>query len=211
MPPRRRSLANRLLKPGTIWRGMSTITITIRAARVEDAGPIARLDVETRQATYAGILATPYLAGLSAKRRELGWRQSIQRGSGGVRVAVDEAGGIVIGFGKAAGGAAASRNSPARCSPSTSRRTGRTRGSAAGFCWRCSPGWSIRAAARRSSVLRENPARFFYQRLGGKEVRRKLLPCWRQAHGPGSARAMAGADLNAEFLATIARVEPRRG
>ncbi len=25
-------------------------------------------------------------------------------------------------------------------------------------------------------VLRENPARFFYQRLGGREVRRKLLP-----------------------------------
>jgi hypothetical protein len=25
-------------------------------------------------------------------------------------------------------------------------------------------------------VLRENPSRFFYHRLGGKEVRRKLLP-----------------------------------
>ncbi|HWB50711.1 MAG TPA: GNAT family N-acetyltransferase [Stellaceae bacterium] len=25
-------------------------------------------------------------------------------------------------------------------------------------------------------VLRDNPSRFFYQRLGGKEVRRKLLP-----------------------------------
>ncbi len=47
--------------------------ITIRAARLEDAGPIARLDVETWQAAYAGILGTPYLAGLSPARRETGW------------------------------------------------------------------------------------------------------------------------------------------
>ena len=45
--------------------GVAMDEITIRAARLEDAGPISRLDVETWQATYAGILATPYLAELS--------------------------------------------------------------------------------------------------------------------------------------------------
>ena len=43
------------------------------------------------------------------------------------------------------------RRMPARSSPSTSRRTGRTRASAAPCCSRCSSGWSRKAAARRSS------------------------------------------------------------
>ena len=49
-------------------------------------------------------------------------------------------------------------------------------------------------------VLRENPSRFFYQRLGGKEVRRKLLPF------SGTQVAASGygwSDLP-RYLATIA-------
>ncbi|HEV8680670.1 MAG TPA: GNAT family N-acetyltransferase, partial [Stellaceae bacterium] len=53
--------------------------ITIRTARPGDARRIARLDVETWRATYAGILATPFLVGLSATRRELGWATVIER------------------------------------------------------------------------------------------------------------------------------------
>ena len=63
---------------------------------------------------------------------------------------------------------------PARSLPSTSRRTGRTRVSAARCCSPCSSGWSRKAA--RSAiiwVLRDNPGRFFYRRLGGREVRHK--------------------------------------
>ena len=59
--------------------GVAMDEITIRAARLEDAGPIARLDVETWQATYAGILATPYLVGLSPERRAIGWANVIRR------------------------------------------------------------------------------------------------------------------------------------
>src|SRR5437016_14639229 len=46
--------------------------ITIRAGRPGDARSIARLDVETWRATYAGILAAPFLVGLSAQRRDVG-------------------------------------------------------------------------------------------------------------------------------------------
>ena len=49
-------------------------TIAIRPARLDDAAGIARLDVETWRAAYAGILATPYLVGLSAERRQRGGR-----------------------------------------------------------------------------------------------------------------------------------------
>src|SRR5437763_3805882 len=72
--------------------------ITIRAARPGDASRIARLDVETWRATYAGLLTTPFLVGLSTQRRELGWATVIEREPRDVRVAVAEDG-TVLGFG----------------------------------------------------------------------------------------------------------------
>jgi ribosomal protein S18 acetylase RimI-like enzyme len=149
--------------------------ITIRAARPEDARPIGRLDVETWQATYAGILGTPYLAGLSAGRREAGWANVIRHAADDVRVALNGAGDI-IGFGSSG----ACRGEPGF--------------TAEIFTLYVAPDWQNQGIGRRLLlamfgrlvaqghrsaviwVLRENPARFFYQRLGGKEVRQKLLP-----------------------------------
>jgi ribosomal protein S18 acetylase RimI-like enzyme len=149
--------------------------ISIRAAGLDDAGPIARLDVETWQATYAGILGTPYLAALTPGRREAGWGNLLRRDAASVKVAVTAAG-DVVGFGSCG----ASRGEP--------NFTGEV------FTLYVAPDWQNQGIGRslllalfdrliaqgyRSAViwvLHENPARFFYQRLGGKEVRRKLLP-----------------------------------
>jgi ribosomal protein S18 acetylase RimI-like enzyme len=148
--------------------------ITIRTARLDDAGPIARLDVETWQATYAGILGTPYLAGLSAARRENGWTNMIRREPRDVHVAVNSIG-DVVGFGSCG---------TARSEP---HFTGEI------FTLYVAPDWQNQGIGRQLLlamfsrliaqghgsaviwVLRENPARFFYQRLGGKELRRKLI------------------------------------
>jgi len=178
--------------------------ITIRAARLDDAGPIARLDVETWQATYAGILDTPYLAGLSPERREIGWTNVLRRDSGSVHVAVNPDG-DVIGFGSCG----AVRGEP--------NFTGEV------FTLYVAPDWQNQGIGRRLLlamfrrlvaqghgsaviwVLRENPARFFYQRLGGKEIRRKLLPF------NGAAVAASGygwRDLPG-YLATNARLNPK--
>jgi ribosomal protein S18 acetylase RimI-like enzyme len=149
--------------------------ITIRNARLDDAGPIARLDVETWQATYAGILGTPYLAGLKPARREIGWANVIRREPRDVHVAINGEG-DVVGFGSC----------------------GTARGdldfTSEVFTLYVAPDWQNRGVGRLLLlamfrrlvarghgsvviwVLRENPARFFYQRLGGKEVRRKLIP-----------------------------------
>ena len=149
--------------------------ITIRNARLDDAGPIARLDVETWQAAYAGILGTPYLAGLSAGRREVGWTNVIRRAPEDVHVAVNTVGDIV-GFGSCG----AARGEPGFA--------------AEVFTLYVAPDWQNQGVGRQLLVamfrrlfakghgsvviwvLRENPARFFYQRVGGKEIRRKLLP-----------------------------------
>jgi ribosomal protein S18 acetylase RimI-like enzyme len=149
--------------------------ITIRAARPFDARAVARLDVETWRTTYAGVLSTDYLVGLSQRRRELGWMHAIMRAPRDVRVAVDAAG-EVVGFGS--------------CGPNRGDRgfAGEV------FTLYVAPDWQNRgigrrllialfgrlvASGRRSAiiwVLRDNPSRFFYARLGGREVSRKSLP-----------------------------------
>jgi ribosomal protein S18 acetylase RimI-like enzyme len=148
--------------------------ITIRPARPEDARSIARLDVETWRATYAGVLSTSYLVGLSAPRRELGWRNVILREPRDVRVAVGD-GGALLGFGS--------------CGPNRGDR----RFAGEVFTLYVAPDWQNQGIGRRllialfrrlvavgrSSaivwVLRDNPSRFFYERLGARQVRHKTL------------------------------------
>src|SRR5436853_7457399 len=148
--------------------------ITIRTGRPGDARSIARLDVETWRAAYAGILTTPFLVGLSTQRRELGWATVIEREPRDVRVAVNDDGEI-LGFGSC----------------------GRSRGAAefAGevFTLYVAPDWQNQGIGRRLLialfrrlvvmdrrsailwVLRDNPSRFFYERLGAQQVSRKPL------------------------------------
>jgi ribosomal protein S18 acetylase RimI-like enzyme len=148
--------------------------ITIRPARPGDARGIARLDVETWRTTYAGVLSASYLVGLSERRREAGWRSVILRDPRDVRVAVDSIG-TTLGFGS--------------CGPNRGDR------SFAGevFTLYVAPDWQnqgigrrllialfrrLVAAGRNSAilwVLRDNPARFFYERLGAHQVSRKSL------------------------------------
>jgi len=172
--------------------------ITIRTARLGDARGIARLDVETWRATYAGVLSTSYLVGLSERRRELGWRDVISHEPRDVRIAAEPSGGVV-GFGS--------------CGPNRGDR------SFAGevFTLYVAPDWQnqgigrrllitlfrrLVAAGRRSAiiwVLRDNPSRFFYERLGARQVRHRTL-----AVGGSAVEAVAYAwpDLPG-FLAAV--------
>jgi len=177
--------------------------ITIRTARPGDARRIARLDVETWRATYAGILATPFLVGLSAQRRELGWATVIEREPRDVRVAVDGEGNI-LGFG-----------SCGRC------RAG-AEFSGEVFTLYVAPDWQNQGIGRRLLlalferlvaqgcgsaiiwVLRDNPGRFFYQRLGGKEVRHKTFTVGGKRT---EAAGYAWRDLP-RFLEAAARADP---
>lgn len=149
--------------------------MTVRPARPTDARAIARLDVETWRTTYAGVLSENYLVGLSERRREIGWRMAIMREPRDVRVAIDVAG-TVVGFGS--------------CGPSRSERhfPGEV------FTLYVSPDRQNQGIGRRLLialfrrlaasgldaaivwVLRENPARFFYERVGGRLVSHKPIP-----------------------------------
>ena len=148
--------------------------ITIRSGRPGDARGIARLDVETWRATYAGILAAPFLVGLSMQRRELGWATVIEREPHDVRVAVNQDGHI-LGFG------------------SCGRCRGEPEFAGEVFTLYVAPDWQNQGIGRRLLlalferlvdqgcgsaiiwVLRDNPGRFFYRRLGGREVQHKIF------------------------------------
>lgn len=148
--------------------------ITIRPARPGDASGIAGLDIETWRATYAGLLSASYLVGLSQQRRELGWRMVIDREPRDVRIAIDAAG-AVVGFGS--------------CGPSRGERhfPGEV------FTLYVAPDRQNEGIGRRLVialfrrlvasgldaaivwVLRDNPSRFFYERIGGRQVSRKPI------------------------------------
>jgi GNAT superfamily N-acetyltransferase len=172
--------------------------IAIRPARADDARAIARLDVETWRTTYAGVLSADYLVGLSARRREFGWRMAILREPRDVRVAVDLAGEIQ-GFGS--------------CGPCRSER--RFPGEV--FTLYVAPDWQNRGIGRRLLialfqrlvasgldaaiiwVLQDNPARFFYERLGGRIISHKPIQV---GGGRVAALAYGWPDLPA-YLAAV--------
>jgi ribosomal protein S18 acetylase RimI-like enzyme len=142
--------------------------VRIREALIGDAGDIARIDIETWRAAYAGILPEKLLVDMSSTQRTRLWTSVLARTPGDVIVATDRRG-QVVGFGSCG-----------------DRRDGPTH--FAGEIFTLYVGLDAQGQgvgrqlllalftrlARRSQrsavvwVLRENPARFFYERMGGK-------------------------------------------
>ena len=73
--------------------------IRIRSANPSDAGPIARVHVDTWRTTYAGIVPDDYLASLSYVNRESSWGEILAADQPGTSNFVTEThGGEVVGF-----------------------------------------------------------------------------------------------------------------
>ena len=72
------------------------MSFTIRPARMEDAGAIAFVHVESWKSTYAGIVPDEYLASLSVKSRTVAWKELFDAGTSLMFVAEDTTG--VFGF-----------------------------------------------------------------------------------------------------------------
>ena len=73
--------------------------IRVRAANLDDAGPVARVQVDAWRTTYAGIVPTEYLAGLSYRDRESKWTDILSAGRPAESNFVAETdGGEIVGF-----------------------------------------------------------------------------------------------------------------
>jgi GNAT superfamily N-acetyltransferase len=147
--------------------------ITIRPARLSDAASIGAVHVTAWRSAYPTILPDDYLTSLSATRMAVNYDRMIRRG-GGVFVATVP--GAVPGKTSIIGFAAAARS-------------GRTAlGEAEISLLYVLDDWRDQGAGRRLMqaaarhladagcrslylwVLRDNPSRWFYQRIGGRPV-----------------------------------------
>jgi GNAT superfamily N-acetyltransferase len=166
--------------------------ITIRRARLADAVPIAAVHVAAWRSTYPGILPDDYLARMSVPRQAAHYERAI-RGGTGVHVAT--ASGVDLG---AEGG-------PPRVVGFATAGPCRAPGGGLGLAdgeietLYVLDDWRERGIGRRLMraaaghlagigctsafvwVLRENPARWFYERLGGKTGAESLVEVGGQA------------------------------
>jgi len=144
--------------------------ISVRQAGPEDVEAIARIEVETWRATYAGMLPDRVLVGMSEKRQRGAWSGLVRYRPGDVVVAED-AGLGVVGFGNCG-----SQRDPTLpyvgeiftlyVTPDAQNR-GIGRQLIAALFER------LNRNGKQSAliwVIRANPSRFFYEHLGGKFV-----------------------------------------
>ncbi len=164
--------------------------ISIRRARPADAIAIAAVHVAAWRSTYPGILPDSYLANLSVSRQAAYYDAAI-RGATGVFVAA--ASGMDVPPGSSPGAGAGSGSGPRIIGFGTAGRArptgeigGRRLGEGEIETLYVLDDWRERGIGRRLMrasaahlaesgcrsvflwVLRDNPSRWFYQRLGGK-------------------------------------------
>lgn len=147
--------------------------VVIRAAMAGDAGGIARVHVESWRSTYRGIVPDRFLAGLSVEQREQVWHRNIITDRPDYRVFIAEnVSGRVIGFADGGPERTGDRQYPGELyaiyllAGEQRRGVGRrlVRAVAEHLCGRAIPAMLL-------WVLAENPARRFYEAIGGRELR----------------------------------------
>ena len=169
-----------------------TAAIALRPARPGDAAAIAKVHVETWRATYAGIVPDAYLVSMTESKQALQWNNTIRRAVAPEAVltaeSADVPGGRIVGFGS--------------CGRARGQGAAGAAGSGGGeiFTLYVTPDWQGRGIGRLLLegllvrlhgsglseavlwVLSDNPARFFYEGLGGRRVaERKETICRRRA------------------------------
>ena len=149
----------------------------IRTARVHDAAAIAKVHVESWRTTYKGIVPDDFLAGLSYAQREPMWHQILTNpvSPSYVYVAADDRG-QVVGF--VSGGPERSGDTVYTGELYAIYLLARYQGQ--GIGWQLVH--TLVSRLRQEGmitlllwVLAENPARRFYERLGGRPVYEKTV------------------------------------
>jgi GNAT superfamily N-acetyltransferase len=161
--------------------------ISIRRARPADAPTIGEIHAQVWRSSYAGILPEAYLAGLSAARLAGFYQRAIldRREGHAVFVAVagaaegpspgPMAGSAVVGF---ASGGRARRPGIAEGEVETLYLLEDWRERGAGRRLMRAMGAHLRVVGCRSAmlwVLRDNPTRWFYSHLGGREAAHEAI------------------------------------
>lgn len=161
--------------------------ISLRKARAADAVAIGAVHVAAWRSAYPGILPDAYLARLSVSRQAAYYDAAIRKGAG-VTVATASGADVPAGSGPRIVGFTTAARAP------RSEVAGRRLGEGEVETLYVLDDWRDRGVGRRLMrasasyladigcrsafvwVLRENPSRWFYQRLGGRPAAEQVVP-----------------------------------
>jgi ribosomal protein S18 acetylase RimI-like enzyme len=173
----------------------------VRAARLVDAETIARIEVETWRTTYAGMLPDRVLLNMSERRQTASWGHFLRHRPDDVRIAHTPRG-TVTGFGNC--GAQRDSGLDFEGEIYTLYVLPDAQSQGAGRALVLALFSRLVASGHGSAlvwVIRANPARYFYERLGGKQVMHRPIPVGGQ---PVDAVAYGWREL-AQVLSRIER------
>jgi len=153
------------------------LDVTIRAARPDDAAAIGRVYVETWRTTYAGMVPDAVLLEMSEEIQSARWAGVIERDRELVKVAEDARLGLVA----MASGGRARRGSGFAAEVYTLYVLPDAQGAGIGRGILANMFRAFRNASLNSAiiwVLAPNPARFFYEAVGGARVGEREERLW---------------------------------
>jgi GNAT superfamily N-acetyltransferase len=158
-------------------KGAQVNRLHIRSATVNDAAALAKVHVDSWRTTYAALVPADFLARLSYAQREQQWRQVCTDSSGVNFVYVAEnACGTVVGF--VSGGPERGRDPVYTGELYAIYLLAPYQGQGCGRQLVCTLVRRLAQAGMTTLllwVLAENPARHFYERLGGHPVYEKTV------------------------------------
>jgi L-amino acid N-acyltransferase YncA len=150
------------------------MNLTIRKAKIEDAGAIAHVQVESWKTTYAGIVSNVFLTSLNKEERMQSWQEQILADNVSIFVAEDETG--IFGF--AAGGEVREKldDYDAELYAIYLLHERQRQGAGRALCVTLAS--ALQTTGFTSMlvwVLEQNPSVSFYERLGAVQVARKVI------------------------------------
>lgn len=145
--------------------------LIVRPAETDDAPAIAKVHVEAWQSTYRGIIPQDYLDSLTVQQRTISWIRILERGSDLVTMVSEDHEGRIVGFASAG----PNRKSDVRFLGEISSLYVLPRAQRRGHGTRLFMATADRLHRRNLKglmiwVLAANPARTFYQVMGGEPV-----------------------------------------
>ncbi len=162
-----------------------SLTATIRRATRGDARAIARVHVESWRSAYAGIIPDRVMVDLSIDDKALFWRRMVERAGtrGAVLVAsVTEAGSPgaeIAGFASCAAASGGPADYDGEVQTLYVHPDWQEQG--LGRALLCGTFQALKGAGYRSAfvwVLAQNPSRFFYEAMGGRQVGTRTEALW---------------------------------